>query len=483
MLIEQKTVHACEQGIALLGALVILLILSLLGAGLLNLAGQEAVSVNAGKDAATAQQLADAAGDVAMAWFHSPQSAPPAIASRLVKQQHNATGSPSFFDQTGRSQFVGTAERPDVLLAGPFLTDTEAGMFRSLADQGTIQEIALYGPSKPGLLGTIDVTVGLRRDPSIRQSVRMQMGALELPALRAGVQAGLSLGVAQPSKESPVEVHWGDIKVGGDLIVRRIEDLPALNVAAPITGQSYGETTLREDRWTNIMVGGTVQATQATAGPSGGIPMNVHVRQNPIPGLRLDLWGYDHLKRIAMQHGMYLAVDRDGLVYPQGRVEPGRGVTLDELLRSRTVGENHGLVFIDTLDQTAPRTDNLGTVTIGAPYVECLLVVQGHVTLRPGAQGQSVPVLSPPTGGSSHAATRVPVQLSGVQFNGVLYAAGTVTVAGPTKVYGAVTAEGTIASAGNGVKLEVWHNDDMSRGYFRGVPVVYRAPGTWMARY
>ena len=70
-----------QQGVALLGAMVLMLILSLLGATLLNLAGQEAISANAGREAAIAQQLADAAGELVVAWFHSPQakSVPPAL--------------------------------------------------------------------------------------------------------------------------------------------------------------------------------------------------------------------------------------------------------------------------------------------------------------------------------------------------------------------------------------------------------------------
>jgi hypothetical protein len=50
-------------------------------------------------------------------------------------------------------------------------------------------------------------------------------------------------------------------------------------------------------------------------------------------------------------------------------------------------------------------------------------------------------------------------------------------------VYGAVAAAGTIASATSGGALEVWYNHDLGQGLFQGLPVVYRAPGTWMSRY
>ena len=109
--------------------------------------------------------------------------------------------------------------------------------------------------------------------------------------------------------------------------------------------------------------------------------------------------------------------------------------------------------------------------------------MQGHIQFQPGTSGQTVAMLSPPSGMSGDASTRLPIQVSGIHLNGVLYAAGNITITGTTRIYGRVTAEGTIAAAATGASLEVWHNDDMSRGLFEGLPVVYRAPGTWMVRY
>ena len=62
-----------QRGIALLGAMVIVLVLSVLATTLLNLSGQEAVSASAGAQWAVAQQLADAAADLVVGWFHDPQ--------------------------------------------------------------------------------------------------------------------------------------------------------------------------------------------------------------------------------------------------------------------------------------------------------------------------------------------------------------------------------------------------------------------------
>lgn len=483
-----------QKGIALLGTMLLVLMLSLLGATLLNLAGQEAMSANAGRQAAVAQQLADAAGELVVSWFHSPQAAAasPAISSLLTKKNRNAEGGPSFFDPTGRSQFVGTADQPDFHLeaGNPFgdrmLNDPESGMFHAMRHLGTVEELKVYAPSNPGLLCTVDATVATQTNPPVRQSVLMQLGALSLPPLRAAVQVGQNLGVPQAGGESPISAHWGDMKVAGDLVLGRTDEFPVKSALAAVTGQGYDETAQREDRWMEAWVGGQVQVIQPSSSGQGqqpSLPYNIHQRQNPIPGVRLDQWSYEQLKGVAKRFGSYYAIDQDGLLYPQGVVETGRGISPDDVFRSQGLGDHRGLIFVDTLDQTAPRTDNLGVLRLRTAYLEGMVVVQGHVVFTPSGSGQSKFVLSPPTVGQNGEVSRLPVQLSHVHLNGVLYAGGNITVTGKARVYGAVVVGGTIASAGSGGTLEVWYDHDLSLGLYRGLPVVYRAPGTWLARY
>lgn len=480
-----------QQGIALLGAMVIALILSLLGATLLNLAGQEAISAGLASQAVVAHHLADAAGELVVAWFHSPRTIAdvPQLSSIPEKRNHDREGALSFFDASGHSQFVGTADHPDVLLhmSSPsdyrLLNDPETGMFRTMTQLGQVEELKIYAPSKPGLLCTIDTTVATNTNPPVRQSILMQLGALDLPPLRAAVQVGQHLGRFQPGGESPVSVHWGELKVGGNLVLTHADEIPLRSTLAPITGQAYEEMTQREDRWMEGWIGGTVQVTHVPSEQVPSYPSNLHISQNPIPGIRFDEWPYEHIKRIAKRFGRYFAIDREGLLYPQGIVEPGRGISPDEVFRSKGIGDQLGLIFIDTLDQMPPRTDNLGVVKLHAPYFEGMAVVQGHVVLAPNGSGQSIGVRSPQPVDQASDVARTLVQLSGMHFNGVLHVSGDITITGKVKLYGAVTASGTIASAGSGSSLEVWYDDDLNRGYYRGLPQVYRAPGTWMTRY
>jgi hypothetical protein len=141
------------------------------------------------------------------------------------------------------------------------------------------------------------------------------------------------------------------------------------------------------------------------------------------------------------------------------------------------------LVFIDTVDGQPPLVDNMGTLVLDTDYFEGLLVVQGHMVLRPRAVGKSVPVLSPSPPGTQSLGTRVPVQLSGIHVNGLLYAAGAITIERSARLYGALMAGQSVTSIGTGTVIEVWYNADLEQGLFRGLPVVYRAPGTWLAKY
>ncbi len=488
-----STRHCTEsqQGIALLGAMVVVLIVSLLGLTLLNLAVQESMSAGAGSQVVVAQQLADAAGELAVTWFHGPGTVTtfPRVASLHEKRNRTVEGAPSFFSPSGQSQFVGTADQPDLRLSAGnpmddyMLNDPEVGMARGIQHLGNIEELTVYAPSNPGLLCTIDATVKSVANPPVRQSIRMQLGALELPPLRAAVQVGQSLGAAQIGNESSVSAHWGDVKVGGNLVLRRVEDIPLKSAIAPVTNQSYDETSQREDRWVETWVGETIQLTQASTGLVPTFPSNVHQSLNPSPGVRIDQWDYEYVKRIAKRFGHYYGIGRDGLLYAQGIVESGRGLSPDDVFRSQAPGEQHGLIFIDTLDQTAPRPDNMGVVRIRVPYVEGTVVVAGHILLAPNGSGQQIQTLSPPQADGINQTFRTSLQLRDIHLNGALYASGDLTLTGKVRLYGAVSVGGTITSSNTGGMLEVWYDYDIGQGLYRGLPVVYRAPGTWLTPY
>lgn len=483
--------NQCDQGHVLLAALMLILLLGIAGMTSLFLASQDGPGVSAMREDNVAQQLADGAADVAMSWFHDPSAAPTGVAGLLAKRQGDLASGPSFFDATGRSQFIGTSDRPDVFLSAANPPDDQVlnlapnGLFASLRGLGRILSVKMYGPLQPGLLSTIEVTAATIGPRPITRTVQLQLGALSIPAVRAAVQVGQSLGTLQSGGASPVLAHWGDQRVMGDLAVQRIEDLVLKSNSAPVTGQSYDQMLSVQDRWTEYWIGGMASVIAPPPGQGANPPLaeNVHLRQYPTPGIRLDQWDYDSLKKLALRWGTYYRLDRTGRLHPQGASDSDQGVTPAEALESQAVGDHRGLVFIDTIDGQPPRPDTMGTLTLDTDYIEGLLVVQGHVVFRPRATGKSVPALSPSPPGVQSLGTRVPVQLSGIHLNGLLYAAGTIRIERSARLYGAVMAGETVTSIGTGDVIEIWYNADLAQGLFRGLPLVYRAPGTWMAKY
>ncbi|MEO5955450.1 MAG: hypothetical protein ABIR36_07145 [Nitrospiraceae bacterium] len=486
-----ECMNQCDNGHVLLAALMLIVLLGITSMTALFLASQDGPGVSAMKEDSIAQQLADGAADMVMSWFHDPSSTPTAIAELLAKRQGDLASGPSFFDATGRSQFIGTIDRPDVLLSASNPTDDQVlnqipnGQFRSLGGLGRILAVKMYGPLQPGLLSTVEVTATTVDRRPITRTVQLQLGALSIPAIRAAVQVGQSLGTLQSGGASPVLVHWGNQRVVGDLVVQRVEDLVLKSNSASVTGQSYDQMLSVQDRWAEYWIGGIVSVIAPPPGQGTNPPLsdNVHLHQYPTPGLRLDQWDYDSLKKLALRWGTYYRLDRTGQLHPQGASDSDKGVTPADALESQAIGDHRGLVFIDTVDGQPPLVDNMGTLVLDTDYIEGLLVVQGHVVFRPRATGKSVPALSPSPPGAQSLGTRVPVQLSGIHLNGLLHAAGAIRIERSARLYGAVMAGQSVTSIGTGAVIEIWYNADLAQGLFRGLPVVYRAPGTWMAKY
>jgi hypothetical protein len=184
-------------------------------------------------------------------------------------------------------------------------------------------------------------------------------------------------------------------------------------------------------------------------------------------------WQYQVFKDYARRFGSYYVPDREGRLYKDGMMDPSAALTPAEVFGSQAVGDQRGLVFIDTLDQARPAAENLATVVLDAPYMEGTFYVNAHVILRTEGRGETVPALPPPTEGL---ASRIPVSLAGVAIRGVLHASGTIRVEGQPHVFGAVVAERGLVGGG---LLEVWYNADLGRGRIQGLPVVFPVRGTW----
>jgi hypothetical protein len=469
-----------QRGAALVGTVLTVLIMSMVGMASVNLAVEEINHTNMARDAAVARHLARAGADLVIQWFHDPAAVPPEFHRQVVAKRFTLPSGPSFFDALGQSQFDGTREHPDLLLDPARPADEELldaashGLFRGLTALGRILSLKIYAPSRPGLLGTVEVAVAAG---AVTKSFSFDLAANAVPPLPSGVQ----LGTRDPSQliDPPglPWVHWADLRIKGAVTLPPVHTIPVTTLHGPVVGQSYAEMLHREDRWLEIKVGGQAVLPGPAEGQSQEpVPPNVQAEQDPVPGLPVDQWTYHGMKKQALKHGRYYAMDAGGLLYLDGEVGPGLGRSLDEVLKPAGGLPAHGLIFVDTLDQRPPGADNLATLSMGPDYFEGTVVVNAHLRLRPPGIGRSAQALSPPVVESDPVASRQPVLLHGLHINGVLSVAGNLQYEGSPRVYGAIIAGGKVSSESSGASpLELWYNHDLSFGLVQGLPVVFLA--------
>ena len=159
--------QANPNGHVLLAALILMILLGILSVSLLYVVAQDAPGIPAMREQTRAQHLAEGAVDLVIGWFHRPSGSPPSLSEALMKRQDAGQG-PSFFDAAGRSQFVGTSERPDILLDAS--NETDAGILNGstggfagvLSEAGRLDRVKIYAPAEPGLLGTVEVTASTK---------------------------------------------------------------------------------------------------------------------------------------------------------------------------------------------------------------------------------------------------------------------------------------------------------------------------------
>ena len=471
-------------GAALFGALVVALIVSMLGIVSFRLASQEVESVKAVREEGMVKQLAEAGIDLAVQLFHDPTTTSDSIGALFRKRYDLTEGGPSFFDTQGKSQFRGTAAAPDVVFDAAnsdhdrLLNDPATGWFRSLRGLGRILRLKVYAPADPALLCTVEVTAA--SSSGLKRTVVVQLGTRRIPAIRAGAQvAGNGMDAVAP-RPLPVWVHWGDLKVRGDARLPKVEDLPSKTLLSSVNALSYRDMFRREDRWLTIIVGGMVGFMPSAVAPPPPQPSNVRARQDPLPGLNEDRWKYDELKKHAIAYGEFYARERDGLLYRDGLIQPGIGVTLETVMHSTEVGDHRGVVFVDTLDQQPPRGDNLGTLIVETDYAEGVFIVNSNLRFKPRGSGRAVSVLSPPNENDPAMGGRISVDLPGIHIGGILSVAGDLTFEERPRIFGAVMTGGQIiAESAAAGPLEIWADFELRYGLVRGMPLVFIAPGTW----
>jgi hypothetical protein len=344
-----------------------------------------------------------------------------------------------------------------------------------MADGGTI-EVALFGPTTPGAVCTVEATGRMAGGAS--RTIRTEFYETVVPTLTAAAAAG-----TPGAAVGPVRIHWGRLRYEGDgRLPADPDEVPVLTPLAPIDEQSYdGADYLhgRLDRWIDVTIGGRLLEPTGDAVADLAVLERWAGRSNVRIGAAAptdgDSWNYPELKRLVRRFGRYYTTDRDGRLYRNG-LPPALEADAVFGDDGGDAGEPDAVLFIDTIDGQPPRSGpggNMPVITLSRSIGHHLAYIGADLVLAPSAgsaaSSDQLTVPSPLADGGV-------VDLEGVSFSGGFFVAGRLTVVRDSRVFGAVYAIGGFEGT---EQLELWYDRRFGTGVWPDWPVVSMMPGSW----
>ena len=430
-------------------------------------------------DALQATSLARAGIERVLAWLADPASfaegftvqSPTTCLAVLIPQDVfrkrcvDADGLPSFRATDGAPQFDGTLQSPAVLVRwgdAPSVLHAPA-VFPVGPPQLTPSirlELRLFAPVNPDAAATVvsRATVG--------RSTAVERAELAEGPWRGATQA-VFVGDAR-TNPIPLRVHWGGIAVDGTWDASEwLDRIPRRSETAPVNSEAYAVEP-GSDRWAAISASGPIIGPTVDGGGGFVAPFDHLYQHADVP--RIGLWGYDALKAYAKRHGAYYATRGTGLLYPD---DAEGGLSLTSVLASHS--GNRRFLFIDTIDGTPPREDNLDVLQAMVDFVNVDAYVGAHLTIVPG-RGRPVVLdapSAPETSGGGPLARDV--EIEDVHYHGVLMVAGVLGAATRTRIVGSLAVLQGVRDAG---AFEVWYDAALRRGHRSGFSPVVVKPGS-----
>lgn len=285
-------------------------------------------------------------------------------------------------------------------------------------------------------------------------------GIVQLPAAMINCNIGSSGG--------NVKVHWGEAwsKDGADMASKA--DLGYLSTA----DANY-------DPWAKYRTEGDLifpaswqwgsgkdlydpTRQQPGLAPASGDFANAFYQNLPAGTLQWPTFDYQTFKDMAIAHGCYYGTDSSGNVYRSGIKDAAHLVSsfLTEFGVADRASAPYNLVFIDTFNGLPPAANgsNLATISVSGTGLGLKGVFWVGANFDAGGVGSPLPVSdakdpngNPPPGG----------QLQKIFLEGVLYAAGTMSMGGNAGIYGSIVAERGYVGGGT---PDVWYNFKLASG-------------------
>lgn len=164
---------------------------------------------------------------------------------------------------------------------------------------------------------------------------------------------------------------------------------------------------------------------------------------------------YEDFKRLAKANNRYFTSDAQGNVYRHGQQ-----IDFYQAFTSPDADAPFELAFIDTIDQQPPAADgsNLATISVSGNN-EAGYRMRGFFYIAANFEVSGVG--SPPSLGVESPLTSTDTTLQKIFLDGVIFAAGTLDMAGNAGVYGGILAEHGFVGGGT---PDVWYNVGLEDG-------------------
>lgn len=166
---------------------------------------------------------------------------------------------------------------------------------------------------------------------------------------------------------------------------------------------------------------------------------------------------YQNFKNQALLHGRYYGTDASGNIYRDGIKDLAHKIDfVDEFEFANREAAPYDLVFIDTIDGTAPKPDgsNLATLTISGQTTGIKGIFWIGANYVQTGTGNPSPLLA-------QRPDLVKVQLENIYLDGVIYSAGTMNLGGNPRIYGAAAAEKGFVGSGT---PDIYYNAKLKDG-------------------
>jgi len=484
-----------ENGVVLLFALMVLIILGLMGLAAMLTSTTDVQIAGNSAHSTQALYLAEAGVGRVKSWFEKPGSFSPPVGSYTLdsnnsmgvytfpqdffkKRRTDGTGAPSYLNSGNLSQFTdinnsNTIDGNDANNSNddgkttdqnnqrtgdhPVLSITSAtaagkaylnSLFQDLSSMGQVTVLEIYPPMLNTNFATVRVTAV--DAAGVTRTIEQEVGPSNNFAVANGLSASGAVGW-----NGNGSVHWGSVVSAGNVTAGQQSVHCNYFSNPPVCGTADKGGA---DKWWTLDATGTVTVSGLTL-PNPNYNITPNSTKTP-QTLSLDTKAA--LKQYSLDTGQYYVYcSIDGLLHKSNSsgLPTGAGISF----RTLTNGKTFDMLYVDigktdpACNPTAPATPPVFD-TSGAYYTKSNMILNGTFSISGSGPTTNIPDAQNPDQVAGLQSGYTPLN---AHIDGLIYTTGDFNSAGNPVIYGAVIAEGGFTGSGT---PDIWYNKNLANG-------------------